>query len=153
MEYTFTTRYGRRVPVLRTKVAIISLSAHGEPVAKEYMAVWDTGATNSVISKKVVAELNLAPIARTRIHHATGASIMDIYAVNIGLPSKVMIGNVEVTGVELSDVPNVPDEEQIRVLIGMDIIGEGDLAVTNAKGKTALSFRFPSLKEIDFCKK
>jgi hypothetical protein len=38
------------------------------------------------------------------------------------------------------------------VLIGMDIIGEGDFAVTHQDGKTTFSFRVPSLKTIDFRK-
>ena len=36
------------------------------------------------------------------------------------------------------------------VLIGMDVITQGDFAVTNKGGKTIYSFRFPSLTHIDF---
>ena len=36
------------------------------------------------------------------------------------------------------------------VLIGMDIIGTGDFAVTNLNGLTKFSFRVPSLEHIDF---
>jgi predicted aspartyl protease len=151
MRYAFTTRYGRRMPALRTKVAVLSFStAEAEPVAKEYTAIWDTGATNSVISKKIVEELNLKPINKVKIHHASGMSVANVYLINIGLPSKVMIGNLEVSDADLSDQIGIPDEDQMRVLIGMDIIGTGDLAVTNADDKTTLSFRFPSLREIDF---
>jgi hypothetical protein len=35
-------------------------------------------------------------------------------------------------------------------IIGMDIIRRGDFAITNANGKTKMSFRMPSLKAIDF---
>jgi uncharacterized protein YchJ len=38
------------------------------------------------------------------------------------------------------------------VLIGMDIINKGDFAVTNKDGKTAFSFRTPSVECIDFTK-
>ena len=37
-----------------------------------------------------------------------------------------------------------------RVLIGMDIINLGDFAVTNKNGRTAFSFRTPSIEYIDF---
>ena len=38
----------------------------------------------------------------------------------------------------------------VEVLIGMDIIGSGDFAISNKDGKTAFSFRMPSLERIDF---
>jgi hypothetical protein len=36
------------------------------------------------------------------------------------------------------------------VLIGMDVIGSGDLAITNHNGKTTFTFRVPPCEEIDF---
>ncbi len=36
------------------------------------------------------------------------------------------------------------------VLIGMDVITQGDFAITNKDGKTTFSFRSPSLAKIDF---
>jgi len=38
----------------------------------------------------------------------------------------------------------------IDVLIGMDILGVGDFAVTHNNGKTTFSFCCPSRREIDF---
>jgi len=40
----------------------------------------------------------------------------------------------------------------VDVLIGMDIIGLGDFAVTNKDGKTVFSYRMPSMECIDFVK-
>lgn len=40
--------------------------------------------------------------------------------------------------------------EGTDVLIGMDIITAGDLAITNHNGRTTFSFRVPSCEEIDF---
>ena len=39
---------------------------------------------------------------------------------------------------------------QFDVLIGMDIITQGDFAVTNLGGKTKFSFRIPSQASINF---
>ena len=36
------------------------------------------------------------------------------------------------------------------VLIGMDIINEGDFAVSNEYGATTFSFRIPSVENFDF---
>ncbi len=38
----------------------------------------------------------------------------------------------------------------IDLLIGMDIIGLGDFAVTNLNGVTQFTFRLPSVESIDF---
>lgn len=52
--------------------------------------------------------------------------------------------------VQLIPDDNVLDDQQPQLLIGMDIIGLGDFAVTNANDKTTFSFRIPSVREIDF---
>ena len=36
------------------------------------------------------------------------------------------------------------------ILIGMDIISQGDLAVTNKQGKTVFTFQIPASHKIDF---
>ena len=61
-----------------------------------------------------------------------------------------MVGQVRVTEAQLVPEDNVPEENQPQLLVGMDIIGMGDFAVTNANGRTTLSFHIPSIKEIDF---
>lgn len=42
------------------------------------------------------------------------------------------------------------DNQEHSVIIGMDIISKGDLAITNFGGRTVLSFREPSLETIDY---
>jgi len=61
-----------------------------------------------------------------------------------------MVPHVRVTEVQLIPDDNVSDNEQPQLLIGMDIIGLGDFAVTNTNDKTTFSFRIPSVQEIDF---
>ena len=117
---------------------------------KEYLAIWDTGATHSAITKKVVDDLGLKPTGARETRHADGKSINNTYLVNISLPNRVMVGQVRVTEVKLIPDDNTSDDQQPQLLIGMDIIGLGDFAVTNADGKTTFSFRVPSVEEIDF---
>jgi uncharacterized protein YecA (UPF0149 family) len=47
-------------------------------------------------------------------------------------------------------VAKIPLHRDIDVLIGMDILGQGDFAVTSHKGKTTFSFCCPPRREIDF---
>lgn len=155
----FTVKYNGRARVLTTKTKIgLPFSQEeyrrrketGETIElKEYFAIWDTGATNCVITKKVVDELGLKPIKIVEVNHAGGKFNSNVYLVNIGLPNNVLVGAVQVTeGILTSGAVN--PEFEPNVLIGMDIIGAGDFAVTNSNGKTVMSFKIPSTEEIDF---
>ncbi|OGI90357.1 hypothetical protein A3B01_02290 [Candidatus Nomurabacteria bacterium RIFCSPLOWO2_01_FULL_41_52b] len=153
MQRAFTTKYNGRTNVLKTSVGICLPHTPEQALAtkidiKQYLAIWDTGATGSVITKKVADDLNLKPISVKEVYHAAGKSISNVYLVNILLPDSVMIPNVQVTEANLTN-DKTPENEQTQVLIGMDIIGIGDFAVTNFNGKTMLSFRVPSASEID----
>ena len=153
MQHAFTIRYAARMPALRSKIDLClpvtpEEAKIGVPM-REYVAIWDTGATNSVITKKVVDELGLKPISVSEMHHAGGMSFANVYLLNIRLPNGLMVGHVRVTEAQLIDGTNIPDGEKMQVLIGMDIIGNGDLAITNLAA-TTMSFRIPSVEEIDF---
>ena len=82
--------------------------------------------------------------------HAGGKSSNNTYLVNIALPNNVMVHHVRVTEIQLIPDDNASDDEQPQLLIGMDIIGLGDFAVTNVNSRTTFSFRIPAVEEIDF---
>lgn len=111
------------------------------PKVEEFIGLWDTGATGTVITKKVVDKLKLKPIGKTKVYHANGEDTVNVYAINLYLPNGVAFGFVRVTEGILNEMD---------LLIGMDIITQGDFSVTNVKGKTTFSFRIPSVKEIDY---
>lgn len=108
-------------------------------------AIWDTGATASVISAKVIADLGLIPTGMSQVHTANGVVNQPTFIVDIKLPNNVIVKDVTVTRVDsLSG--------NCDVLIGMDIINIGDFSVTNHNGVTCMSFRIPSSHEIDYVK-
>ncbi len=111
---------------------------------KEYSAIWDTGATNSVITSRVARECELVSFQMTQVHTAGGINNSKVYSVNIWLPNRVIIPNVKVTEGKIAG-----GEE---VLIGMDIINRGDFAVSNKDGQTVFTYRFPSVERFDFVK-
>lgn len=111
------------------------------PTAMQFSALWDTGASNTVITQKVVDQCGLKPIGLTETHGVGGAHNTEVYLINIVLANKVMFRGLQVIRGDLL---------QIDLLIGMDIIAAGDFAVTNAGGKTMFSYRFPSSGHIDF---
>lgn len=145
---SFTTSYSGKSNKLINKVLISlpeSIDVKFEGLCKpEFIALWDTGATNTVINKNVVDQCGLIPIGITECYGVNGKHQSNVYLVNIYLPNKVVIPNLTVTEGVLKD---------IDVLVGMDVMGLGDFAVSNYKGITTFSFRFPSIETIDFVAK
>ena len=98
-------------------------------------AMWDTGADNTVISKRVVEGLGLTPYNQGSISGIGGVSDSNVYLVHILLPSGDCVTNVEVMENDFYDYD---------VIIGMDIIMFGDFLITNTNDKTVFQFRTPS---------
>jgi hypothetical protein len=114
------------------------------PVFHDFQAIWDTGATNSVITQRVVDALALKPIGMTQVQGVHSNELSETYFVGIGLPNNVTRPHLTVTKGKLSVGSDV--------LVGMDIIAFGDFAVTNRGGLTVFSFCLPSHRDIDFVK-
>lgn len=153
----FTIDYHRPMRVLLSEVYIclpIAQEADEHISAlrssKKYLAIWDTGATHSAITKKVANDLQLQSTGVREVKHAQGKSMTNTYLVGIILPDNVIVPQVPVTEVDLIPDDNTEDNKNPQILIGMDIIALGDFAVTNADNKTVLSFRVPSVERIDF---
>lgn len=112
------------------------------PPHSKFRAIWDTGATNSVVSPVVVAQCQLQPIGKVVMHTANGTGNCNAYLINIVLPNGVGFVAVRVASSQLS-----PGSD---VLIGMNIISQSDFAVTNKNGETWFTFRAPSIERFDF---
>jgi len=106
-------------------------------------AMWDTGATGSVITQTLAQKLNLTATGSVMVNHAGGRSPSNTYIVNLYLPNKVLI-----PGVPVIECPDTVGD--FSVIIGMDIICSGDFAITNYKGITRVSFESPSNQIINF---
>jgi hypothetical protein len=113
-----------------------------KPLFRPFKALWDTGATRSMISQNVVDACGLISTGFEDTHHAQGTTKdVPVFLVNIQLPTDVqVIGVPALRGKFIG----------FDVLIGMDIITKGDFAVTNRKGRTKFTFRIPSQADIDF---
>ena len=111
---------------------------------KLWRGLWDTGASKSSITQRIVDDLNLIAVGNTNISTANGVVAVNTYFVDFGLPNGVTVKNVLVSCADLG--------EDIDVLIGMDIIRHGDFSITNVNNKTTFSFRTPSVEEIDYVK-
>ena len=121
--------------------AVDASEAEGVKGVKTDNAVWDTGATQTLISPKIAKELGLKVVAQCEVDSFDGVSKTNLYDVHIGLPTGDAILNVE--AMETTG-------EAYDVVIGMDVICYGDFAFTNKDGKSTFSFRLPSQEEITF---
>lgn len=147
----FTSRYNGKSNVLRNKVKISSaIDDKGQHItdyngsfnkSQDWNAIWDTGATKTVITPQVVQAFGLKVVSKCNMATPQGAQEANCYYINLGLPNFAVIPNL----LAIEAIPANCD-----ILIGMDVIGLGDFAVTNHNGKTAFTFRVPSKATIDF---
>jgi predicted aspartyl protease len=124
-------------------VTIVEVGSIDEPYEKmSIRALWDTGATMSLIRPEVVETLNLKSSSKIPVNTTLEKDVpSNIYVINLLLPNDIMIENLLVA----EGIPNDCD-----MIIGMDVISLGDFAISNYNGRTLFSFRLPSMKEIDF---
>lgn len=106
-------------------------------------ALWDTGASNSVITPSLVSKLGLKPISQVKNRHAGGESIADVYMVDIALPNRLVIPNVRVS--KCAD-----QGDSFGMIIGMDIISLGDFSVSGQQQRRMVSFCLPSSVYVDY---
>lgn len=100
----------------------------------EFKAYWDTGATRSVITPRVVEACGLKPLRRQGFTQGVnGLEKSQAYEINLSLPSKI-------TFHELTVVSKNPGDVWWDVLIGMDIISAGDFSVRKVNSNTEWSF-------------
>jgi len=135
----FRADYDYLAPQLTTKVILFAVSAPAPNKTVAVNAVWDTGATHSVITPYVSERLSLAPIDTVYIEGVNSAGEAAISMVHIGLPNSVLITSRRVT------VANIGGGADM--LIGMDIITLGDFIINNANHKTSFSFGMPPFSD------
>jgi len=132
-----TYRYNNTARKITTPIGVSTLD--GEQA--EFAAIWDTGATSSVITLDVVNKLNLYSEGSIEINGVTGPQVVDTYLVTLILPNGFSkdIFAASCTAAIGCDV-----------LIGMDIISIVDFAITSGSHGTTFSFKTPHGNEIDF---
>jgi len=145
---SFTTRFNGISHVLNGQVGITDPTetrikgVPGKDVHPQmFPAIWDTGATGTVITSQVVEGCNLKPTGAAKVYGVNGSHNANCYLVDVWLPNGVIITNVRAVEGQINGA---------SVLIGMNIISLGDFAISNYRGKTTFSFRIPSLAETDY---
>lgn len=145
--HAFTQKYPGRSLRIITPVRIAEpFDPNNVPSNPKYIdtqALWDTGATHSVITEASAKALVLVATGKRMVHHAGGEGEYNTHVVNFVLPNQV-----GVAGILVSECPDVGG--QFGAIIGMDIISQGDLAISGHQGQTWVTFRYPSMAGIDY---
>ena len=95
-------------------------------------ALIDTGAMISAISTRAAEKLKL-PVSGSQAVIAANnhRDVVDTYIVNLGLSQDVSFPLVQVSGLDM---------DEYDIIIGMDLLCEGDLIITNSDDRTVFAF-------------
>ena len=143
-----TRRFQEKVDCIVTECYVYAATnlTRGDSVkrVKIMRSLWDTGASVSLISARVAKVLGLISIGKSGVSgYNEGIDVKDTFLIHLGLPTGDIVTNIMAMEFE---------SDEYDVVIGMDVICNGDLAITNKDDKTTFSFRIPSEQEIAFSK-
>ena len=150
MDYAaFTVKYHGRAYQLISD-AVIAKSGFNEIPSSGHQrikAMWDTGATGSMITEAAASSLELTPVGCVEVAGIHDVQEVNQYLIDIVFTNTIAFQNIMVTATKSFAL-------NFQAVIGMDIIGEGGLAVTSrCDGGTTLSFIVPNLEEINFAER
>lgn len=138
---SFSKNYDYVANAITTECEVYASHTNQQPYCTKN-AAWDTGSTNTVISMEIVRKLGLKQIGTAHVGGFGGGTTAPTFLVDLGLPTEDVVLEIEVIGDN--------SMEDYNVLIGMDIIGLGDFAITNKENQTVFAFRIPSEEHIKF---
>ena len=95
----FTKEEKGLINVLKTQITIIideKINPNYTKTQDKYVAIWDTGATNTVISEELAKKLNLTSIGKANVSTAGGIIEVNKYILGLKLPNNLHIKNVMV---------------------------------------------------------
>jgi len=134
--YAYDLEYSHILREIKTPISIYSSCNSAEGKCVETYALWDTGATHSVFTPKIVQDLGLIAVDTKIVSGIDKEKSSDIVVATILLPNAMVLPGRRYS------VNFIPGAD---VIIGMDIISMGDFVITNARGKTLFSFVIPTL--------
>lgn len=155
-----TSRYSSRMRQIASQVTLETPDAYPEKRTEEIVALWDTGASGSVISYSIAEKLGLQPSGMEKTCGVGGIRDCEVYDVVLHLNPYFRDIKLKVTSGKLHKDDGGPERSEIGFLIGMDLIGYGDFFTgcyrDGGETRTMFSYRAPTahspvdyLKEIE----
>jgi predicted aspartyl protease len=132
------------IPVVASQAKTLCQKYSLAKIEADVLALVDTGATNTSISDRLAVRLGLKVIDRGRVNAAGGIHASNVFSIDVLLRNMVNFINIRA-------MTFIKTVQIFDIIIGMDILTLGDLAITNHNHQTVLSFRVPpDTKHIDF---
>lgn len=103
---------------------------------RDCKAIFDTGATASMISSDIANELGLIPYDTTTVSGVHGTESSNIYIIDMIFRNGFKIPNISVS--------EAGGSAGFDLLIGMDIISKGTMLLSGDHGRTFFYFAYPS---------
>ena len=138
--YAFTGRYTMYRNRIVSDVWLCS-PEEGNTNATKIRALWDTGCSHSIISKRVADFLSLPTVGVNKFRSPFGGVRMcEMTRVKVC----VVLGAERLTiDVGVDDRPN--SDLDCDITLGLDFITQGDFAITHDDGQLVLSFCYPPI--------
>lgn len=138
------TRYRLRLDdeprAIVTPVKVMNVANDRSAVVR---ALWDTGATFSSVTRRVIDDLGLEPLSPCATN-VVGGRVDGMTRLALTFPGNTRF----VTWAEMSEVPELPDG--LDVLLGLDVISLGDMHLTHEADGLWFEFVFRREAFVDF---
>jgi hypothetical protein len=148
----FIKTYGKPQKKLTMPVDILPVSSSDNTISNtpvKINAIWDTGATLTIIKPELRNRLNLCMVRAGS--SATVVGLGGLFKADYTVLSIYLRDNFEI---EWCPVYVLDFSVDVDMIIGMDIIGMGDFAVCNTNNETSFTFAVPSFPDrINFADK
>ncbi|MBR6409930.1 MAG: hypothetical protein IKS35_00900 [Clostridia bacterium] len=120
--------------------------------ALDVLALWDTGATRSCITKCVAEELGLIPSTYKDSYGVSGVERVPVYDIIVDINESVKGIHLLVAEAKLNKNDGGSPNSDLGFLLGMDVIGLGDFFTGHYMNESNLpcsmfSYRFPSAND------
>lgn len=106
-----------------------------DTIYKANKAIWDTGSAISCISERLAKKMNLKPDDIGIGITASGQKEVPYYRLDVYLSDKIVFKDLKVICFPLQN-------HDVDFLIGMDIISQGNLIISNENNKTCVRFDY-----------
>lgn len=133
-----TKRCGRRVEAVKLDCEISAPCTSTSPTPTKFQveAVVDTGCTDTTFNKSFLDSIGLFPIGSPSVSQTgNGSALSYPYLINLYLPN-----NISFLDLNVNALVNLP----VDMLLGMDILTQGDMSITNFNGETVFNFQIPA---------
>lgn len=145
---SFTKQYDSAVLELHSKCAIripIPNKIAAMPVeVKDLVILWDTGSSHCSIDQKLAEDLGLIHFDSTTVYGVDDKPIISyMYLIDLILLNENGEVALEFPSTVVYSLPAIRNS---HLILGMNIINQGDFTVTHYNRNTVLSFTRPSQK-------